>query len=857
MTPERWIRVKEVFAAALEQEAARRASYVEQACSGDDELRTEVISLLEAHDTAGAFIEEEAAQRIGLASVAPRQDWIGRRLGPYRIVAEAGRGGMSQVFKAVRDDQQYEKQVAIKLLKPGLDTDSLLRRFKAERQILAQLSHPHIAHLLDGGATEEGAPYLVMEYIEGNPIDVYCEVRELGVNERLDLFRDLCSAVHYVHQHLMVHGDIKGANVFVTEQGVVKLLDFGIAKLLGPTPSAPREATGFLALTPEYASPEQVRGEPITTASDIYSLGVLLYRLLAGALPYEATGSTTWALAKQICEHDPKPPSITADEATTGYGRFAKVLRGDLDNIVLKALKKAPEERYASAEQFAEDLHHYLRGFPVAARPDTTGYRMRKFAQRHKAAAVAGALFVVALIAGIITTAWQAHRAGIQQLRAERHLNEVRELTSVYLAEVYDAVADLPGGTKARKLLVENSIKYLAGLEREAQDSPQLQRDLAVAYDRLADVQGDYIGANLGDTQGALESQRHALRLRRALVEHDPSLQARRELLRSCVKLSELLMGQSTVPEALTLGREGAEVGESLLQDKGASARDRRYAAAAFMNYGWAQGLAGDVEPGMKILEKARRLHEQLAAENPQDTDAQRSLVIVNGRMGDVYSEGVDQPAKALPYYERALQLVEPIAAANPDDAELQRAKAFTLSSIADLQNDLQRPREGLANYERALAIIEPLRNADPDDQLAPQAMILLLNGRGESHLLLGEHAAALHDFSEAERILRNGPPPQPTDIAEIRMLPGITYANLARAAATIAQQAATPKFQRANYVREASDWSRRALGNLEPLTQDALEGRHARQVIAEMHAATAPLLQECRRSGSGSADCR
>lgn len=232
---------------------------------------------------------------------------------------------------------------------------------------------------------------------------------------------------------------------------------------------------------------------------------MLLYRLLSGALPYKATGSTTWALAKQICEHDPQPPSVTADEATTGYGRFAKILRGDLDNVVLKALKKAPEERYPSADELAEDLRRYLRGFPVVARPDTTGYRVRKFAQRHKSAAVAAGLFVTALIAGIATTSWQAHRADVQRLRAERHLNEVRELTSVYLAEVYDAVAYLPGGTRARKLLVENSIKYLAGLEHEAADLPQLQRDLAVAYDRLGDVQGDYIGANLGDTQSALD----------------------------------------------------------------------------------------------------------------------------------------------------------------------------------------------------------------------------------------------------------------------------------------------------------------------------------------------------------------
>ena len=839
MNPERWNRVKEIFAAALEREAVLRAAYIEQACAGDDELRTEVVSLIEAHETAGDFIEEEAAQRVGLASEHSRKDWIGRRLGPYRIVAEAGRGGMSQVFKAVRDDQQYEKQVAIKLLKPGLDTDSLLRRFKAERQILAQLSHPNIAHLLDGGATEEGAPYLVMEYIEGKPIDMYCDERQLSVNERLDLFRSLCSAVHYVHQHLMVHGDLKGGNVLVTGQGVVKLLDFGIAKLLNPAPGSGREeprATSFLALTPEYASPEQVRGEPITTASDIYSLGVVLYRLLSGALPYKATGSTTWALAKQICEQDPQPPSVTANEATTGYGRFVKILRGDLDNVVLKALKKAPEERYPSADELAEDLRRYLRGFPVVARPDTTGYRVRKFAQRHKSAAVAASLFVFALIAGIATTSWQAHRANVERLRAERHLNEVRELTSVYLAEVYDAVAYLPGGTRARKLLVENSIKYLAGLEHEAADSPQLQRDLAMAYDRLGDVQGDYIGASLGDTQAALESYRNALRLRRAVVQHDPSLQARRELLRSCVKLSELLMGQSAVPEALSLGREGAQLADTLVQDKGVTALDRRYAAAAYMNYGWAQGLTGQVEPGMKLMEQARELHEQLAAENPKDADAQRNLVVVAGRMGDVYSEGIDDSAKALPFYERALSLVEPIAAAEPDDAELQRAKAFTLASIGDLQNDLKRPREGLANYDRALAIIEPLRKADADDQLTPQATAFLLNGRGESHMLLGEPVAALSDFSRAETILRNGPPPQPTDIAEIRMLPGVTFANLARATAVMSQHASTPKHLRANYVRESRDWSRRALELLQPLTADALEGRHAKQVIGQMN---------------------
>jgi eukaryotic-like serine/threonine-protein kinase len=443
-------------------------------------------------------------------------------------------------------------------------------------------------------------------------------------------------------------------------------------------------------------------------------------------------------------------------------------------------------------------------------------------------------------------------------LRAERHLNDLRELSSVYLADVYDAVAYLPGGTKARKLLVENSVKYLRGLERDAQDSPQLQRDLANAYDRLGDVQGDYIGANVGDTQGAIESYRRALDLQRGLVKRNATIDARRELLRSCVKLSELLMGQSAVEDALPLAREGAELADTLLADKAATPRDRRYAAAAYMNYGWAQGLSsGELHPGIELMEKARELHQRLAAEDPKEADAQRNLAVVEGRIGDVYSEGRDEPAKAMPYYERALSLIEPIAAAHRDDAELQRGTAFVLGSIADLQNDLQRPREGLANYQRALDILEPLRAADPDDQLAPLAVAFMLNGRGSSHLLLGDAAAALHDFSRAETIVRNGPPPQPTDIAEIRMLPGVTYANLARATAAMSSRSSTPKHLRANYVREARDWSRRAQDALQPLAEDALEGRHVKRVITEMNAATAGLLPDCRKSGSGSADCR
>ena len=845
MHVERWRRVKEIFAAALDMEPSQRARYVAEACADDAELRAEVSSLLESHDTADDFIAEPAVQRAGMARAHPPRDWVGRRLGPYRIVGEAGRGGMSQVLKAVRDDHQYEQQVAIKLLKPGLDTGSLLRRFKAERQILAQLSHPNIAHLLDGGATEEGAPYLVMEYIEGKPIDVFCDERQLSVNHRLDLFRALCSAVHYVHQHLMVHGDLKGGNVLVTEQGVVKLLDFGIAKLLGPAPPLGRDEPGgttFLALTPEYAAPEQVRGEPITTAGDVYSLGVLLYRLLAGALPHDVSGLSTWALAQEICERDPVAPSVKAKTASGGHASFAPALIGDLDNIVLKAMKKRPEERYGSAEQLSDDLHRYLRGFPVAARPDTRGYRARKFLRRHKAAAVAAGLFVGALVTGIVTTSWQVQVARAERSRAQRHFEQVHDLTTVFLFDVYDTVEKLPGGTSARKLLVENSLKYLAALEHEARDAPQLQRDLAVAYERLGDVQGDYIGANLGDTQGAVENYRRALKLRRALVDHKPSLEARRELLRSCVVLSELRIEQGATEEALSLAREAVQLADTLLRDKEATAVDRRYAAVSYMTWGWEQGLLGQVEPGMDAMNKARALFEKLAAEEPQSVQARRDLMLIAGRMGDVYLDGIhSQPDKALPFYEETLRLVEPLATENPLDADLQRARAFTLMTIGLAQNNLGRPREALANHERALELIERLRAADEADRLAPLAAGFVLNGRGESRMLLREYAAALHDFSQAETIVRNAPP-QPTDVAEIRLLPGMTYANLARAAALLAGETSTPANLRSKYARDAREWSQRALNLIQPLTADILEGKRAKRILDEMSTATASL---------------
>jgi eukaryotic-like serine/threonine-protein kinase len=308
MNPERWQQVREILALAIALPADERQAYLDQACLDDAELRAEVESLLSSHEQAGSmFLKDPAVDLKSALPEAGRRARVGRRIGVYQIVEEIGHGGMGEVFRAVRADGQYDMQVAVKLVRVGLDSPSLLERFRSERQILASLDHPNIARLHDGGTTDEGLPYLVMELIEGTPIDRYCEDHDLSIPERLQLFNQVCAAVQYAHQRLVIHRDIKPSNILVTADGVPKLLDFGIAKILDPAAGA--ETTMLRPLTPEYASPEQIRGGPITTATDVYSLGVVLYRLLAGRSPYPESTRTPLEFARVICEAEPARPS--------------------------------------------------------------------------------------------------------------------------------------------------------------------------------------------------------------------------------------------------------------------------------------------------------------------------------------------------------------------------------------------------------------------------------------------------------------------------------------------------------------------------------------------------------------------
>jgi serine/threonine protein kinase len=528
--PERWRRVEEILGAALELPPEERRSFAERASRGDGELLAEVLSLLAADAGAGAFLGRPLLSPTGEPPAEEEEPaWIGRTIGPYRLVRRLGEGGMSAVYLAVRSEEQFQQQVAVKLIRAGVAGAEQLRRFRTERQILARLNHPGIARLFDGGTTPEGLPYFVLEYVDGEPIDRYCDRRRLSVAERLGLFRTVCEAVHYAHQNLVVHRDLKPGNILVTAEGVPKLLDFGIAKPLPPEPAAAGAAptaAWLRLLTPEYASPEQIQGKPVTTATDVYSLGVLLYKLLTGHLPYRLEERTPQAIERAILEREPIRPSAAvgrgADagspdaagsaraeaEAVSGLRgvrprQLRRQLAGDLDNMVLKALRKEPQRRYGSVEQFSEDVRRHLERRPVEAHPSSLAYRTRKFLRRSRLALGVAAAFVLVLVAALVLLALQSVRA------AERERDHAREVAR-FLEEVF--CSDRPAAVAA-----------------EAGPEGEVQAALRQTLDRILRDLGDLDRAEtllgLGRCLGAAGRRREAEPL---LVE---ALAVRRRML--------------------------------------------------------------------------------------------------------------------------------------------------------------------------------------------------------------------------------------------------------------------------------------------------------------------------------------
>jgi serine/threonine-protein kinase len=518
-------RVRDIFDRVVQLAPDDRAEFLASACAGNQELRREIERLLSAYEDLGDIFEDDEPEPT--------------TIGAYRIVRELGRGGGGTVYLAARDDDEFKKAVAIKVLTPGPKSAELVRRFRGERQILASIEHPYIAKLLDGGSTADGRPYLVMEYIDGMPVDAHCEAKRLSTVDRLALFCKICEAVQFAHQNLVIHRDIKPGNILVTADGVPKLLDFGIAKLVDPTAFAvTMEVTQADArpMTPEFASPEQIRGEPITTASDVYSLGVLLYRLLTGQRPYRRTGELS-ELAKAICEEDPPRPSVAiGGEEPDTQERLRRQLRGDLDNIVLKAIRKEPDRRYVSAEQLADDIQRHLTHLPVRAAADTVRYRVTKFVRRHRAGVATAAAFVMFVVIAAVMFAVQASVIAKERDRAEREAARAGAINDFLLRTL--GAASPHAGT-GRDVTLAAALSAAAATARHSfAGQPEIEAGLLnvvgmtfVELGRYEEAQGlldralvlrtEALGRNHLDVAESLESKATLLRWRGEFAESE------------------------------------------------------------------------------------------------------------------------------------------------------------------------------------------------------------------------------------------------------------------------------------------------------------------------------------------------
>jgi len=725
-TLERWHRLEAIFHEVAEAPDDERNARLAALCAGDSDLLQEARALLHAQDeeerVTAAYVPTDPAQLP--------DPHIGRRVGPYRLEKLLGRGGMGAVYLARRVDGQFEQQVAVKLIGLPLASDLFRERFRLERQILAGLSHPNIARLLDGGVSEDGELYLAMEYANGLPIQRYCEQNSLSIRQRIELFKSVCAAVRFAHQNLVVHRDLKPDNILVLEDGTPKLLDFGTAKLLTPADVlVDTEFTrqGYHSYTPQYASPEQVLGQSISTASDIYSLGVLLYVLTTGVPPYELKEFTTAELVRVVCGQQPPRPSQKAAPGT---------LDSDIDAIVLKALRKEPEQRYASVDQLIADLDAYLDGRPVAAHQGNFRYRAGKFARRNKLAFAGTAVLSVAILAGIAGVLWQSRIANAERRRAEARAEDLRAISNSLLSEIDEAIQKLPGSTAAQKLLVSTVLKHLDRTAKDAAGDPQLQLDLANAFVRLANVQGNPYDQNIGDWEGALTSLDKSLSIARTVLRQQPRNAAAAHALGWAQQSrSEVLWGAGRTQEAVATMRLAVATFEELASRPGAKVDALMDTATAYGGLGDELGQSGtsslsDPVAALAAFRKTLEIDERIVQLDPGHVRARRGVAMSHAKIANVTSE--TDPAAALPDYRKAVEGLNALPEEYRNTLTNQRTLALVLRRTGMALKEIGEYQEALSYMEQVKPITQRFLAADPNDTRAGNDLLAVLENEAE-----------------------------------------------------------------------------------------------------------------------------
>ncbi len=771
-----WEKLKDLFSQAIELPAAERASFLENC---DEDLRNQIKNLIEAHEHAGEFIAEPAMVEIGLADAADAN--VGRLIDDYEITEEIGRGGMGAVYLAKHSGESFTQNVAVKLIKRGMDTAAVLKRFVTERQILANLEHPNIARLLDVGTTEGGLPYFVMEYIEGLPVTQFCDAHEFSTEERLQIFRRICSAVAYAHQNLVVHRDIKPSNILVTQDKTPKLLDFGIAKILNPDWSVETaEATATIGrlLTPEYASPEQLRGANITTASDVYSLGVVLYELLSGQRPFVIETESREEFIQAILTKEPVRPSAVSNfrfqipdseskVETSSNGEYLstnkestvnpkskiqnlKSLKGDLDNIILKALRKEPARRYASVQEFSEDIRRHLAGLPVTAMADTNFYRFKKFITRHRVGVLAGSLVALTLLAATAVTSWQAVVAKRERDRAEQRFEQVRTLTRTILFDYYEQIVKLPGSTPLLEKMVKNTLEYLDKLVAESDGDVSLQSEIAAAYQKIGDVQGNPYQGNLGNIEGAIDSYRKSQTIREKMVSENPSnAEMRRSLAKSYESIGDMFWMQGEYAESEKNYRENLRIHTELINSEAGTIEDVYGIARASHRIGQALSRNGDLDDALINFQFGLEQFTKVTTQAPENKKYRRGRGSVILKIGDVQAAEGDWRA-ALENHRKGLEIWSELSAAEPQNAAYRRDTTIAADRIAMDLKELDALPEALKVCRRAVEIQQEISAADPQN-------VQFRSELGLYYVNLGNLQGKLRKFSEARENVQKG----------------------------------------------------------------------------------------------------
>lgn len=781
MQSERWQRIKLLFTEIVELPEPLQAGRLAEI---DDDLRDEIANLLDAHFSPHGFIDDPIL--VGLDPAAADDALPGTKIGGFEIIEKIGEGGMGVVYLAEHQGDGFTQKVALKLIKRGMDSSSVHKRFVTERSLLARLEHPNIARLIDGGSTSDGMPFFVMEYIQGENIRDFCRSRRLDTQARLRLFMKVARAVSYAHQNLIVHRDIKPSNIIVTDDGEPKLLDFGIAKLISPELGDDRESTQTFSrpLTPEYASPEQIRGGITTTSTDIYSLGIVLYELLTGRRPFEVGNKSIFEISNAVLTEEPLKPSVavysvsrapeagktdTNKPATNentgtnrpGIYRDRTSLRGDLDNILLKAIQKKPEDRYGSLSEFCDDIERFLTGLPVRATAPSALYRFRKFITRHRTASAFAALVLLLSV----FAAWQAVSATLARREAEHRFSEIRQLARFVIFDYQDGIRNLSGATAIREKMVDDGAAFLDRLVADNPRDPELRLELARAYDRLGDVKGNFFTPSLANATRAHEFYEKALALKSRLVEDSPSNTAfREELAQTYDKLADLEFGNANQKESVAFYRRAIEIREALGAATSNDPDLRLRLARGYRNIGVRGRTTENTEESIEHCRRAISMIEEFVAARPEDQSVAEAIADFHEGIPIILESNPARRAESVAEYRRVIEMRRQLSDRFPTNPVISQKLGMIYSYLGDTFYELELKRESIAEYRTAVSILEPLTIRDPENGQLQQDFAAVTGSLAFTLAELGDGGESVAIFEKVLKTLETKLAKDPQD---------------------------------------------------------------------------------------------